>query len=176
MLKVKREGVILKPTKHAFEAKGVFNPGVMQVGSDVHIFYRAWDKKDKSTFGYAKLKGPLKVVKRDKKPFMIGDKRWQFSIEDPRITKIADTYYMTYTGYDGVRNVRMHYATSKDLINWDRKGSFSPEISYDKAEDIFRACKKKLKERYFLLNLILKIMEEKMLFYGQKIIAYFQKK
>jgi beta-1,2-mannobiose phosphorylase / 1,2-beta-oligomannan phosphorylase len=152
MVSVRREGVILKPTKNAFESKGVFNPGIIQHGNNIHMFYRAWDKKEQSTIGYAKLNGPLNVVERMNKPFMKGNKKKRCSLEDPRITKIEDTYYMTYTVYDCHSDIRMNYAISKDLKTWDHKGSLSPEISYDDAEKLFRSCRKKLKERYFLFE------------------------
>jgi predicted GH43/DUF377 family glycosyl hydrolase len=35
-------------------------------------------------------------------------------VEDARIVRIDDTYYLTYTGYDGT-NARGALATSKDL-------------------------------------------------------------
>ncbi len=45
--------------------------------------------------------------------------------EDPRVTQIGpDTYYMTYTAYDG-KNARMCLATSKDLFNWRSTASSS---------------------------------------------------
>jgi len=50
-------------------------------------------------------------------------------VEDPRITKIGDTYYMSYTGYDGI-NARGALATSKDLIHFEKQGLIVPPISY----------------------------------------------
>ena len=62
MIKVRREGVVLRPTERAFETKAAFNPGVYQDGDDVHIIYRALDDNYQSSFGYARLHGPLNVV------------------------------------------------------------------------------------------------------------------
>lgn len=151
MVKVKKEGVILKPTKLAFEAKGVFNPACIRVGNNVHMFYRAWDKDERSTIGYCKLEGPLKVVERMKKPFLKTDETYEYSLEDPRIVKIGKTYYLTYVAYDG-KSVRIAYATSKDLKKWKKHGPISAEMTYDEAETLFRSCKFKLKERYFLFK------------------------
>ncbi len=64
MIKIKKHGVILRPTKRNFEKKCVFNPGIYQDGQDVHVIYRAMDKDFMSTLGYAKLNGPTKVVER----------------------------------------------------------------------------------------------------------------
>ncbi len=151
MLSIKRHGVILNPSKRAFEDLGVFNPACIRKGKYVHMFYRAWDKNRRSTIGYCKLKGPLKVVKRSKKPILMPELKREYNIEDPRIVLLDGTYYLTYVMYDG-KNVRIAYATSKDLRKFNKKRVISPEITYDKAEDLFRACESKLKERYFLFE------------------------
>jgi len=151
MIRVKREGIILKPSKQAFEAKGVFNPACIRKGNYVHMFYRAWDMRNRSTIGYCKLKGPMKVVHRMKEPLFQSEGPHESSMEDPRIVQIDGKYYMTYIAYDG-RNVRISYATSKDLKKFKKGGVISPEITYDEAENIFRKCESKLKERYFLFE------------------------
>jgi beta-1,2-mannobiose phosphorylase / 1,2-beta-oligomannan phosphorylase len=51
-------------------------------------------------------------------------------LEDPRIVKIEDTYYLTYTAYDGI-NALGAYATSTDLIQWKKNGILVPKITYD---------------------------------------------
>ncbi len=151
MVEIKREGVILKPTNINFESKGVFNPACIRKGKYVHMFYRAWDQNNRSTIGYCKLDGPLKVVERLKEPFMFPEHSYEYNLEDPRIVCINKTYYLTYTAYDG-KNVRIAYAASKDLKKWEKKGVISPEISYAKADSLFSMCKSKLKDRYFLFS------------------------
>jgi predicted GH43/DUF377 family glycosyl hydrolase len=54
-------------------------------------------------------------------------------VEDPRLQKIGDTYYLTYTGYnnvDGVaadkKDAQLCLATSADLIHWKRQGIIIP--------------------------------------------------
>ena len=115
MVNVKREGIILKPTKLPFENKGVFNPACIRVGKYVHMFYRAWDKNQRSTIGYCKLDGPLKVVERNKKPFFPKKKHDELHYEDPRIVKIGKKYHLTYILYDGL-NVFQRPKRSK-LLN-----------------------------------------------------------
>lgn len=151
MVAIKREGIILEPTHLKFESKGVFNPACILKGRYVHMFYRAWDSSNRSTIGYCKLDGPLKVVERAKKPVLVPEHDYEHNLEDPRVVLIDGIYYMTYTAYDG-KNVRIAYATSKDLKRFKKKGVISPEITYDEAEDIFRNCGDKLKERYFLFE------------------------
>jgi len=151
MIKVKKEGIILKPSNLKFENYGVFNPGCIKVGNEVHMFYRAFSKRKRSTIGYCKLKGPLKVVERSKKPVLYPEHEYEKNLEDPRIVRLDGTYYLTYTAYDG-RNIRPAYAVSKDLKNWKKKKIILPDISYDKAENYFRSCSLQLKERYFLFE------------------------
>ena len=69
----------------------------------MHLFYRAVRKGNFSCIGYSKLEGPLKVVERLKVPIIVSETSEEFQgVEDPRITKIGNTYYLTYTAYDGI--------------------------------------------------------------------------
>jgi predicted GH43/DUF377 family glycosyl hydrolase len=149
MVIIKKEGVILEPTKLAFENKGVFNPACIKKGKYIHMFYRAWNKNNRSTIGYCKLEGPLKVIERAKKPILFPEESYEYNLEDPRIVYLNGRYYLTYTAYDG-KNVRIAYATSEDLKTFTKKGIISPKITYDEAEDLFHQCKEDLKDRYFL--------------------------
>ena len=42
-------------------------------------------------------------------------------VEDPRLVKFDDIYYLTYTGYNK-KDAQLCLATSKDLMRWKRKG------------------------------------------------------
>lgn len=149
-VKVEKLGIVLAPTENQFENRSVLNPGVYQEGEFVHVFYRAVDKRMNSTIGYAKLKGPTKVVERWDKPILGGKYPYEKKgMEDPRISKIGDTFYMTYVAHDG-KNALSAYATSKDLKTFDRKGLITPKITYDRVGRIFR--NEKLKDRYFMFE------------------------
>jgi hypothetical protein len=52
MLKVKKEGVILKKSELAFENDSVLNPGTYQDGNTVQMLYRAVRNGNYSTIGY----------------------------------------------------------------------------------------------------------------------------
>nr|MDA3818047.1 hypothetical protein [Prolixibacteraceae bacterium] len=68
-------------------------------------------------------------------------------VEDPRIVKIDDLYYLTYTAYDGM-NARGVLATSKDLKKFKKHGIIVPPITY--AEFVYRAeTSGKVKEKYY---------------------------
>ena len=96
MVNVKKLGPLLEPTNHYFENAAVLNPGVWQDGNTIHVFYRAVDQNGDSCIGYAKLNGPTTVVERWDKPILHRDYDYeQRGLEDPRVTKIGDTFYMT---------------------------------------------------------------------------------
>src|SRR5437773_10194403 len=46
-------------------------------------------------------------------------------VEDPRLQKFGDTWYLTYTGYNK-KDAQLCLATSRDLIHWERKGVILP--------------------------------------------------
>lgn len=132
MISIKREGIILNNTDLNFENEGVMNPAVIAEGGYVHMFYRAVREGNHSTIGYCRLEGPLKVVQRDEKPLLYPDFDYESQgVEDPRIVKIEDLYYMTYTVYDGT-NAAGAWAVSKDLKHFDKKGIITPQLTYDK--------------------------------------------
>lgn len=146
MLKVKKLGVILKPTSLPFESRAVLNPAIYQDGRTVHMFYRAVNHLNESCLGYARFLGPTKLVARDRVPFINRENIYEEKgIEDPRLVKIGETFYLTYVAFDG-KNAITALATSQNLKQFEKKGVISPFITYDKAEDIFR--KSTLKDQY----------------------------
>jgi len=147
MVKVKKHGVILEPTGREFENNGVLNPATIRVDDDVHMFYRAVQHGNHSTIGYARLDGPLKLAERAKQPLLTPKFKYEKQgMEDPRIVKIGDTYYMTYVAYDN-KDAITALATSKDLKKFRRHGIITSKMSYDRAEDWLHYSK--LKEKYF---------------------------
>lgn len=137
MIKVKKEGILLEKTDLEFENDGVLNPAAIREGDSVHMFYRAVQKGNRSSMGYCRLDGPLTVAERSDKAFMIPEFDYESQgVEDARITKIGDQYFMTYTGYDGI-NARGALATSKDLKHFKKHGIIVPPITY--AEFVYRA-------------------------------------
>ena len=91
---VKKLGVILESTDMLFEKKAVLNPACYKEGEFVHVFYRAIDDNDNSTIGYAKLKGPIRVVERKKIPLIPRTYDYEKrGVEDPRITNLLFNLY-----------------------------------------------------------------------------------
>jgi predicted GH43/DUF377 family glycosyl hydrolase len=151
MIAVRKEGVILQKTELEFENEGVLNPAVIVEGTDIHIFYRAVRKGNFSTIGYCKLNEPLKLVSRNDAPIIdIVYDYESHGVEDPRISKIEGTYYLTYTAYDGV-NALACLATSKDLKTFEKKGFIVPQFSFDEFK-AFAQTNGKLNEKYQRYN------------------------
>jgi len=153
VLKIRDEGIILKPTNLSFENKAVLNPACIEVDGITHMFYRAVNQQGISSIGYCQLKNN-QVVMRLNQPILAPEFDYETKgVEDPRITWLDGTYYLFYTAHDGL-NARIAYATSKNLINFNKHGLISPKISYDKAEDIFRSSA--VKERYRMFEMFYK--------------------
>ena len=137
MIDIKKEVIILSKTSLDFENEAVLNPAAIREGDNVHLFYRAVREGNFSSIGYCRLDGPLTVAERWDKPILVPEFDYEsHGVEDPRIVKIDDLYYMTYTAYDGI-NARGALATSKDLVHFKKQGIIVPPITY--AEFVFRA-------------------------------------
>lgn len=136
MVVVKKEGIILEKSSNEFENEGVLNPAVIRVGDSVHIFYRAVSTGNYSSIGYCRLDGPLTLVEKWDRPILAAEFDYEsHGVEDARIVSIDNTYYMTYTAYDGI-NARGALATSKNLVNFTKKGIIVPPITYSEFVDI----------------------------------------
>lgn len=138
MIRIKREGIILENTALDFENEGVMNPAVIVEGNTVHMFYRAVREGNYSSIGYCRLEGPLTVVERDTVPLIVPQFAYESQgVEDPRIVKIENTYYLTYTAYDGYNAVGA-LAISTDLKHFEKKGVITSQITYPQFEELLR--------------------------------------
>jgi len=136
MIRLKRlsDKPILSPIwDHEWEREAVFNAGALCENGLFHLFYRAADnrfhlttekpeddKKFVSSIGYAVSTDGLNFARFDK-PVLIGTTEYEaWGVEDPRITKIDSTYYMTYTAFRGQdwHDYRPALCWSKNLVDW----------------------------------------------------------
>lgn len=153
MVEVKKEGVLLKKTLLEFENEGVLNPAAIREGEYVHLFYRAVSTGNYSSIGYCRLKGPLTVETRMETPILSPTADYEMhGMEDPRIVKIEDIYYLTYTAYDGV-NALAALATSVDLKHFEMKGLIAPQITYDQFQSLINAdTRDSINDKYLRFN------------------------
>lgn len=151
MTEVKKEGILLTKSIIGFENEGVLNPAVIKEGDRVHLFYRAVSKGNYSSIGYCRLKGPLNVEERSDIPVIFPQlDNESHGVEDPRIVKIEDLYYLTYTAYDGI-NALGALAVSNDLIHFEKKGLIVPQISYEEFSHL-AGSKSLVNEKYLRYN------------------------
>jgi predicted GH43/DUF377 family glycosyl hydrolase len=132
-----------------FENEGVLNPACIEKDGITHMFYRAVHQGNFSTIGYCQIKND-QVIYRPETPLLIPEYDYESQgLEDPRVTLFEGIYYMLYTAYNG-QSALIAYAISSDLITWKKMGIISSQMSYDRAEDIFK--KNKLDRRYGLFE------------------------
>ncbi|MBX4200450.1 hypothetical protein KW790_03275 [Candidatus Parcubacteria bacterium] len=133
-----------------WEAKAVFNPAVILDKGIFKMLYRTYPKGLEFTgergkrpgyrlkgnisyIGYAESKDGKKFIQRDT-PLISPDKEFdKFGVEDPRVTKIGDTFYITYTAIDKPLwdksqkpDVRIALATTKDFKTVIKHGVIGP--------------------------------------------------
>lgn len=118
---------LLKPTgDHAWESYATFNWCPIQDKSKIHCLYRA-ESEEKyvhgkelriSTVGYAQSKDGRYF--EDRSQLVFPEYEWEkFGCEDPRVTKIGDTYYIFYTALStfpfSADGIKVAVATTKDF-------------------------------------------------------------
>lgn len=141
LLKNEKNPILQPHPERNWENKQVFNPAAVLHGGKVHLLYRAVGEGDISVLGHAETSDGLTIDKRDAKPAYVPREDFEFSldpgatsffskymsggggyggIEDPRITKIDDKFYLTYVAYDGKNppRIALSFITIKDF---DRK-------------------------------------------------------
>lgn len=131
MININKHGIIISKTELGFENDGVLNPAVIQNKDGIHMFYRAVRKGNFSSIGYCLLDTPLTIKSRSETPAIFSQYDYECKgTEDPRLVKIENLYYLTYTAYNGI-NALGAMAISEDLENFDKYGIVVPQITYE---------------------------------------------
>jgi predicted GH43/DUF377 family glycosyl hydrolase len=117
---------ILEPARSGIDVAGVFNPAVIKHDGRYVMFYRAQDAKKTSRILRATSADGLRF-EREAEPALVPEADYEKGggVEDPRLVKIGDTFYLTYTAYDG-KDAQLALATSTDLRRWERRGVIMP--------------------------------------------------
>lgn len=132
---------ILKPLPdHPWEAAAVFNCAAVPHHGRIHMIYRATDIASDGSEGpfVSSLGGAVSDdgvhFERDTEPLLRGEGPQELrGLEDPRVVKIEDTFYMMYTGYRGLADgdFKICLASSSDLTSWKRHGVVLDESNKD---------------------------------------------
>jgi len=131
---------VLVPQGDGWESRAVFNPATWTDGDKVYLLYRAEgpcsfpnfpEKEVTSRIGLA-ISIDGKHFERELHPVMEPTEPYEIpgGCEDPRIVRINDTFYMTYTAYDG-KVARLAMAVSQDLKMWEKKGLIFTDEQWD---------------------------------------------
>lgn len=120
------ETPILSPQGATWQSAGTFNPAVVLYSGKIVMLYRAQDAAGTSRLGYAESKDGIHFT-RHPEPVLAPEADYEKDggVEDPRLQKFGDTYYLTYTGYNK-KDAQLCLAASRDLIHWERKGVILP--------------------------------------------------
>lgn len=163
--RVPKNPVLLPTFDHAWEAKGVFNPGAIREGGKTHIFYRALSNHDVSVLGYASSRDGETIDERNPEPVYVPRESFEMrsgggysGCEDPRLTRIDDTIYMFYTAVDGANAPRVAISSIprksfllKKWNDWLRPKLISPPGIDDKDACVFP---EKIRGKYVVLHRI----------------------
>lgn len=140
MFTIKRseENPFISPIReHSWEAAATFNWCPIKDGRETHVVYRALSERElleeplinRSVIGRATTRDGVHFNNRE--PFIVPDQDFdKFGCEDPRVTKIGDTYFIFYTALGGypfnADNIKVAVAISKDMKTITEKHLITP--------------------------------------------------
>jgi predicted GH43/DUF377 family glycosyl hydrolase len=118
---------VLRPSGDGWQSANVYNPAAVVHDDQVVLLYRAHAADKVSRLGLATSDDGLHFdVEPD--PVLEPTEAYEsHGCEDPRVTAIDGTYYLTYTGFTG-SSALLCLATSTDLRSWTKHGPLFPEL------------------------------------------------
>lgn len=131
---------VLQPVPGSWwQSRAVFNPGVIYHDGVFHMLYRAISRDDVaphyvSRLGYATSTDGLNFVRQSDEPVLQPEPGFPYDlhgIEDPRITVLDGTIYLTYVAIDvpaltRSKCSRTALATTEDFRHFTRLGVLTP--------------------------------------------------
>lgn len=131
---------ILAPDKNqSWEAEAVLNGCPIEKGNKIFLAYRAISLPHYHTLARTKLMvSDIGIAESNdgknfshRKRFIVPEHAWErFGCEDPRITKLHDTYYIFYTALSEypfrAEGIKIGLAISKDLVHIQEKHLITP--------------------------------------------------
>ncbi len=157
MIELKRvkENPVFSPSEDIeWESGAVFNPGAILENDKIYLLYRAIGEYHTyiSRIGLAVSDDGVKFKRVNKVPIIEPQEDYdRWACEDPRVTKVGDTFYITYVAlstrirkggkptYDIIHNLNSQTAlvTTKDFIKFERHGIITPPNSDNRDVVIF---------------------------------------
>jgi len=94
----------------------------------IHLLYRAVDANRVSRMGYARTTNGTDITFRSSSPVLEPSAEWEeFGCEDPRITPIDGSFFVTYTAFSR-RGTRLALASTKDFMSFEKHGLVGPDL------------------------------------------------
>ena len=176
-LKKHKDNPIITPnSKNKWETRATFNSAAIYEDGKVHFLYRALGDTDLSVLGYATSKDGMNIDERFDEPAYFPREPFETpgghafknfadhfasgggygGVEDPRITRVDDTIYLTYVAFDGCNPPRAALSSIpvKDFLgkNWKKWATpklISPPGMVNKSAVIFP---EKINGKYVVLH------------------------
>lgn len=143
IIKLKRyeKNPILTPGTAKWENRNVSNAAAAVYNGKVYLIYRAEGEDLRlgpgswpvTRLGLAVSENGFDISERRPDPVFdrsATDPWCEFGCEDPRLSKIGDTYYAVYVTMSrfGHFGDRLAYATTKDFVHFEKHGLLMPEL------------------------------------------------
>jgi len=116
---------VMSPGTAAHENGNVYNPAAVVRDGQVCLLYRAHGPDLVSRVCLATSEDGLNFTRRPAPVLEPTEPYETKGCEDPRVTEVNGTYYLTYTGWDGTTAL-LCLATSDDLVHWHKHGPLFP--------------------------------------------------
>ncbi len=151
LVRAKTNPIIEPITGHGWERKSTFNPAALVLDGKVHLLYRAMSEDNTSVFGHAVSADGIHIDERSAEPVYVPREPFETKLvphansgcEDPRLTRIGDTVYLTYTAFDGKNPPRVALTSLRtaDFVarvwKWAKPVLLSPPDFDDKDAFVF---------------------------------------
>jgi predicted GH43/DUF377 family glycosyl hydrolase len=148
---------ILSPENvHDWEDEAVFNPGVTLFNNKFIMLYRAIGEYDKyiSVVGKAESTDGFNFIRQEEPAIIPKEKYEEFGVEDLRINRVENKYYLTYTvlncpAKDGGEPHQVGLIKTEDFKSFERLGIITPKEFCSRNGVLFS---EKINEKYAMLH------------------------
>ncbi len=119
---------IMRPQGDGWESASVYNPAAIVKDGRVVLLYRAHADDIVSHVGLASSEDGIRFERHPEPVLSPTEDYERYGAEDPRVSEIDGTYYLTYSGWDRT-SAQLCLATSTDLHNWTKHGPLFPDFN-----------------------------------------------
>ncbi|MFC2084657.1 glycosidase [Bacteroidota bacterium] len=132
-----KDNPILTKDSVPFTVNSIFNPGAIKFNNEILLVCRVEMPSGRSSFVMARSKDGIKF-KVDEKSFLTPEDHGEYyefvkwGIEDARINKVDEKYYLTYTGYSKYTPLVI-LAETNDFLNFKIHGPITEPSNKDAA-------------------------------------------